>query len=102
MLTSIRCYVFGCGELSLLSARHKYFGLVAACPAHNPIKHAYDRPLIEAGAEGVVILPEYREINARLAGTWNPDGNNGGLEVERPNPKPNIPPSDGAALEVVF
>ena len=66
--TNGTCYVRGCGDAPVLCANHKSLGLVATCSSHNPIRHAYDRPLPLAPAIAAPPAPEPKTRDERRRG----------------------------------
>jgi hypothetical protein len=81
----VLCYVLGCDPtLSpvIVGTRHRLFGLVVSCSGHDPIRHGYAAPLVDA--------PPVPVTEAR-----RPDA--GGLLTARKIPAPIFPPAGAAA-----
>ncbi|HEY8409923.1 MAG TPA: hypothetical protein VIK76_00890 [Pyrinomonadaceae bacterium] len=88
-MTNLRqCYIQGCSDDAIMSVRHRLFGLVATCNGHNPIRHAYDLPLVSA----------FESLIANRGPKTDTPG--GGSKVLASPFAPIIPPIDGEALAV--
>jgi hypothetical protein len=80
-----RCYVLGCEDLTTISARHKLFGMVAACKGHDPIRHGYAKPF----------FPEAVQARSTAAPKAPPRGGLGAKLI----PPPPVQPSPAVGLK---
>ena len=82
------CFVLGCRDRSYMCARHRHFGLVAACQRHDPSKdERCGSTLYQGEPQPVASVPAPRIVP-------------GGALVSRQPTPPPLPNSPGFALDI--
>jgi hypothetical protein len=87
-MTKYLCYVLGCDpsiSRPVIGARHRMYGNVVCCASHDPNRHGYGMPLVNAP----VAAPQ---ASAKATGPHV----DGGTKVPVSRPAPIVPPATTA------
>jgi hypothetical protein len=87
-MVKAKCYVLGCYQPTVLGCRHRQFGRVVSCAGHDPVRAAYDAPLIDPAA---VVSFAVADAPAAAVQACQDDGQGGARVPRVPHPSPLAP-----------